>query len=178
MTTELAESKASGRRATVTNVEKKLGVTHATFYRNYGDLIEWFKAQLAAPRDAAVTEKGTTKREDDLGRLRRENTDLRTQVRIYAEAIRQLTLDKAALEDRLQALEGVTSLDQRRRHPTNNDEAAQGSTASASRQAGRMTPAIPCSTEGLRVLPEARTPEDHGRGRQMGRRFPADHAGA
>ncbi|MEU2620211.1 hypothetical protein ABZ642_19120 [Streptomyces sp. NPDC007157] len=115
MTAELAESEASGRRAAVINVEKQLGITHATFYRNYPDLIEWFKAQLVARRQEAVTEKDTNKREDDLARLRRENTDLRKQVRIYAEAIRQLTLDKAELEDRVQALEGVTSLDQHRR---------------------------------------------------------------
>ncbi|MEV0537630.1 hypothetical protein [Kitasatospora sp. NPDC050463] len=115
METELDESKTTGRRATVTNVEKQLGVTHTTFYRNYPDLIEWFKAQLAARRTAAVTEKDTTKREDDLDRLRRENTDLRKQVRIYAEAIRQLTLDKAALEDKLQSRDGLASLDERRR---------------------------------------------------------------
>ncbi|MFD3612609.1 hypothetical protein ACFWXA_31995 [Streptomyces atroolivaceus] len=118
MTAELTGSEAIGRRATVTNIERQLGVTHATFYRNYPDLIEWFKAQIAARRDEAVTEKDTTKREDDLARLRRENTDLRKQVRIYAEAIRQLTLDKAALEDKVQSLAGITSLDERRRRQT------------------------------------------------------------
>lgn len=115
MTAELADSEANGRRATISNIESQLGVTHATFYRNYPDLIEWFKAQLAARRGEAVTEKSTTKREDDMARLRRENTDLRRQVRIYAEAVRQLTLDKAVLEDKLQSYEGVTSLTERRR---------------------------------------------------------------
>ncbi|WP_338484237.1 hypothetical protein VM636_08445 [Streptomyces sp. SCSIO 75703] len=118
MTAELDESEASGRRATASNVEKQLGVTHATFYRNYPDLIEWFKVQLVARRQEVVTEKGTSKREDDLDRLRRENTDLRKQVRIYAEAIRQLTLDKAALEDTVQSLAGIASLDDRRRRQT------------------------------------------------------------
>ncbi|MFE5587209.1 hypothetical protein [Kitasatospora sp. NPDC056531] len=51
-------------------------------------------------------------------RVRRENSDLRKLVRIYAEAIRQLTIDKAALEDELQALNGVTVLTARRRHET------------------------------------------------------------
>ncbi|WMX44834.1 hypothetical protein RGF97_08170 [Streptomyces roseicoloratus] len=115
MAAELADSETTGRRATVTNIERRLGVTHATFYRNFPDLIQWFQGQLAIRRDEAVTEKDTTKREDDLARLRRENTDLRKQVKIYAEAIRQLTLDKAALEDKLQSLEGVTDLDERRR---------------------------------------------------------------
>ncbi|MFK4155743.1 hypothetical protein ACI2LV_27685 [Streptomyces fungicidicus] len=115
MEAELDESKALGRRATVSNVEKRLGVTHATFYRNYPDQIDWFKSRLDARRQAAAAAKDTPKREDDLARLRRENTDLRKQVRIYAEAIRQLTLEKMALEDKLEALEGITSLDERRR---------------------------------------------------------------
>ncbi|MFB6676437.1 hypothetical protein ACFCWG_29240 [Streptomyces sp. NPDC056390] len=67
MTGELADAEATGRRATVTvtvtNIERQLGVTHAAFYRNYPDLIESFKAQLAARRDEAVTEKDATKRE-------------------------------------------------------------------------------------------------------------------
>ncbi|MFE0778853.1 hypothetical protein [Streptomyces sp. NPDC058861] len=115
MEAELDESHDLGRRATVSKVEKRLGVTHATFYRNYPDQIDWFKSQLDARRQATVTVKDTAKREDDLARLRRENTDLRKQVRIYAEAIRQLTLDKATLEDKMQALEGIASLDEHRR---------------------------------------------------------------
>ncbi|QKW52668.1 hypothetical protein [Streptomyces buecherae] len=115
METELHESQALGRRATVSSVEKQLGITHATFYRNYPDQIEWFKSQLDARRQAGTTAKDTTKREDDLARLRRENTDFRKQLRIYAEAIRQLTMDKAALEDQVQSLAGITNLDERRR---------------------------------------------------------------
>ncbi|MFE6155518.1 hypothetical protein [Streptomyces sp. NPDC057889] len=115
MVAALAESEITGRRATVTAVERQLGVTHATFYRNFPDLIEWFKGQLASRHDQAVADKDTTKREDDLARLRRENTDLRKQVKIYAEAIRQLTLDKSSLEDKLQNFEGITSLAERRR---------------------------------------------------------------
>ncbi|MFD5556791.1 hypothetical protein ACFWIA_23480, partial [Streptomyces sp. NPDC127068] len=84
-------------------------------YLSYPDQIEWFKSQLDARRQAGTTAKDTTKREDDLARLRRENTDLRKQLRIYAEAMRQLTMDKAALEEQVQSLAGITSLDERRR---------------------------------------------------------------
>ncbi|MFD5430495.1 hypothetical protein, partial [Streptomyces sp. NPDC127084] len=97
----------TGRRATATSVERQLGVTYATFYRDFPDLIEWFKGQLAAWRDKAGAEKDTAKREDDLARLRRENTDLHKQARIYAEAIRQLTLGKAILEDISRASRGA-----------------------------------------------------------------------
>ncbi|MEU4302892.1 hypothetical protein [Kitasatospora aureofaciens] len=115
METELAESKAVGRRATVTNVEKRLRVTHATFYRNYPELIAWFKSRLADRHRSATAPKNSARPDDETARLRRENSDLRKLVRIYAEAIRQLTVDKAALEDELEALSGVTSLTERRR---------------------------------------------------------------
>ncbi|MFF2148655.1 hypothetical protein [Kitasatospora sp. NPDC058190] len=116
MESELADSEAAGRRATVTNVEKRLGVTHATFYRNYPDLITWFKNRLADRHRSATTPKNSARADDETARLRRENSDLRKLVRIYAEAIRQLTIDKAVLEDELHALSGVTSLTERRLH--------------------------------------------------------------
>ena len=43
-------------------------------------------------------------------RLRRENEDLRRLVKIYAEAIRQLTLDHHELQARLNTAAGVTIL--------------------------------------------------------------------
>ncbi|WP_380286537.1 hypothetical protein [Kitasatospora purpeofusca] len=115
MESELAESEAAGRRATITNVEKRLGVTHATFYRNYPEPITWFTTRLADRHRPTTTPKNSARADDENARLRRENSDLRKLVRIYAEAIRQLTVDKAALEDELQALGGVTSLIERRR---------------------------------------------------------------
>ncbi|MFH8387112.1 hypothetical protein ACH4E7_40425 [Kitasatospora sp. NPDC018058] len=116
MESELAASEACGRRATVTGVEKRLGVPHATFYRNHPQSIAWFKSRLAGRHRPATAPKAGTRSDDEADRLRRENSDLRKLVRIYAEAIRQLTVDKAALEDELQALSGVTSLTERRLH--------------------------------------------------------------
>ncbi len=49
-----------------------------------------------------------------MARLRRENEDLRTLTKLYAEAIRQLTLDHAELEAKVNAQAGVTTLDARR----------------------------------------------------------------
>ena len=116
MNTELEEAKTSGRRPTVTNVEKRLGIPHATFYRNYAQQVEWFKAQLAARRENTKSEPGDIERDDGLARLRQENTDLRKQLRIYAEAIRQLTLDKATLEDQIQDNARIHRLEDRRRN--------------------------------------------------------------
>ncbi|MFD5463910.1 hypothetical protein ACFWIQ_13975 [Kitasatospora sp. NPDC127059] len=118
MEAELAGSEAVGRRATVTTVEKRLRVTHATFYRNYPELITWFETRLADRNRSATTPKNSARADDENARLRWENSDLPKLVRIYAEAIRQLTVDKAALEDELQALSGVTSLTERRLHNT------------------------------------------------------------
>ncbi len=47
-------------------------------------------------------------------RLRRENEDLRRLVKIYAESIRQLTLDQLGLEAKLNTAVGVTTLADRK----------------------------------------------------------------
>ncbi len=113
----LRASAETGRRPTITAVERRLDIAHPTFYRNYPELIEWFKQQRqdqTAPRQA---ERTATQRDPaaEMGRLRRENEDLRTLTKLYAEAIRQLTLDCAELEAKVNAQAGVTTLDARRR---------------------------------------------------------------
>jgi hypothetical protein len=77
----LAQAPAKGRRATVTAVERALGIPHATFDPD-----------------------------QVLQRLRRENEDLCRLVKIYAESIRQLTLDHLELEAKLNTAVGVTTL--------------------------------------------------------------------
>lgn len=113
----LRESAETGRRPTITAVERRLGITHATFYRNYADLIGWFKQQLQDQQAAGPRDTGAERRDPatEIVRLRRENEDLRALTKLYAEAIRQLTLDYAELEARVTAQAGVTTLDTRRR---------------------------------------------------------------
>jgi hypothetical protein len=109
----LAQAVQNGRRATVTAVERALGIPHATFDRNYRHLIDDFRQrgqqQAAAARQIAPVSAG-----NDPGqvvqRLRRENEDLRRLVKIYAESIRQLTLDQLELEAKLNAAASVTAL--------------------------------------------------------------------
>jgi hypothetical protein len=107
----------SGRRATVTAVERALGIPHATFDRNYRHLIDDFR-QRAQQQAAAARQTGPVSMGNDpdvvMQRLRRENEDLRRLVKIYAEAIRQLTLDHLELEAKLNTAVGVTTLADRR----------------------------------------------------------------
>jgi hypothetical protein len=109
----LAQAAQNGRRATVTAVEKALGIPHATFDRNYGHLIEDFR-QRARQQAGTATPAGPVSMGNDPGqvvqRLRRENEDLRRLVKIYAESIRQLTLDHLELEARLNTAASVTVL--------------------------------------------------------------------
>lgn len=114
----LHETAGTGRRATITAVERRLGVPHPTFYRNYPHLIDWFKQQVQDHR-AAPGPETTARRTDSsaqIAELRRENEDLRRRVRIYAEALRQLTLDHAQLQTKVIAQARVTDLDDHRRH--------------------------------------------------------------
>jgi hypothetical protein len=117
METVLAEAQDFGRHASVAAVERHLGIAHPTFYRNYPELIEWFKTQSSGLRQAR-TARGTVARTDEaeaLRRLRRENEDLRRTVKIYAEKIRQLSLENEGLRAVANARSGVADLQDRRR---------------------------------------------------------------
>ncbi|WKX06888.1 hypothetical protein [Streptomyces sp. NL15-2K] len=113
----LREAADADRHATITAVERRLGVAHPTFYRNFPHLITWFKQQQAAsqltPEEPAVPNSRLST--DKIADLRRENRNLRATVKVYAEALRQLTLDYAELETRLEHRAGVINLAPRRR---------------------------------------------------------------
>lgn len=113
----LAQAAQNGRRATVTAVEKALGIPHATFDRNYRHLIEDFRQRAQQQATARLARPVSTRNDPGqvLRGLRRENKDLRRLVKIYAESIRQLTLDQLGLEAKLNAAVGVTALTDRRR---------------------------------------------------------------
>ncbi|WP_370666360.1 hypothetical protein [Streptomyces sp. IBSBF 2507] len=96
----LEEAANSRRRPTVAAIERRLGIPHATFHRNYVDLIDThFRPRISAPRAAMPTDRpqAAEAKEDNLRRLRQENTDLRRTLALYEEAIRQLSLENHAL---------------------------------------------------------------------------------
>lgn len=109
----LAQAAETGRKATVTAVERALGIPHATFDRNYRHLIEDFR-QRASDQSATAKQASAISSGKDpnrvIQRLRRENEDLRRLVKIYAESIRQLTLDHLELQAKLNASAGITTL--------------------------------------------------------------------
>jgi hypothetical protein len=113
----LAQAAGTGRQATVTAVEQALGIPPATFDRNYRHLIDDFR-QRAQQQAATARRTGPVRAGDDsdqvMRRLRRENEDLRRLVKIYAESIRQLTLDHLELEAKLNAAVSVTTIANRR----------------------------------------------------------------
>lgn len=114
----LAEAAENGRKATVTAVERALGIPHATFDRTYRHLIDDFRQRA---QDQSATAKPTREvssgKDPDqvIQRLRRENEDLRRLVKIYAESIRQLTLDHLELQAKLNATASITTLPTRRK---------------------------------------------------------------
>jgi hypothetical protein len=109
----LAQAAETGRKATVTAVERALGVPHATFDRNYRHLIDDFRRRA---HDQASTVKqaraisGGKDPDQVIQRLRGENEDLRRLVKIYAESIRQLTLDQLELHAKLNASASIATL--------------------------------------------------------------------
>ena len=114
----LAEAAAHGHKATVTAVERALDIPHATFDRNYRHLIEGFRQRAREqPTTTNQTLNASASNAPDqvIQRLRRENEDLRRLVNIYAESIRQLTLDNLDLETKLNAAANITTLRSRER---------------------------------------------------------------
>ncbi|MFC8201663.1 hypothetical protein ACFUTV_40735 [Streptomyces sp. NPDC057298] len=96
--TVLDQAAATGRRPTVTAIERHLGIPHATFYRDYSDLIDThFRPRIPEAGPPAPGEATSERTETNLHRLRQENTDLRRTLALCEEAIRQLTLENAAL---------------------------------------------------------------------------------
>ncbi|KJS53497.1 hypothetical protein VM98_24915 [Streptomyces rubellomurinus subsp. indigoferus] len=117
----LRESQDAGRRPTVSAVERRLAVKHATFYRNFPHLIDWFKNQLAERDQAPETESAGEQRKSPaevIADLRRENTQLRRTVAVYAEALRQLTLDYEESRSQVHQTAAVTDLASRRAQRT------------------------------------------------------------
>ncbi|MFE9000606.1 hypothetical protein ACFYOY_00415 [Streptomyces sp. NPDC007875] len=109
----LREAHENGRRATITAVERRLDVKHATFYRNFPGLITWFQEQADAQRNALKPEQDIERKnapEGTIADLRRENTQLRRTLVIYAEALRQLTLDYEEVRSHVQQSAEVTDL--------------------------------------------------------------------
>ncbi|SBT89349.1 hypothetical protein GA0115233_1008122 [Streptomyces sp. DI166] len=108
------EAQEAGRHPTITAVEKRLDIKHATFYRNYPHLIATFKERADALRNAPCEPASDSEQkktsEDTIAGLRREVTQLRRTVAIYAEALRQLTLDYEEMRCQVQQSSQVTDL--------------------------------------------------------------------
>ena len=115
MATVLKESEEAGRHPRISAVEKRLGIPHATFYRNYPHLIEEFKLHTAERRKSTVVAVDLPPTPaETIARLRREKEDGLRTIALYAERIRQLTVENDELQARVQRLEGVTVLGARR----------------------------------------------------------------
>lgn len=106
-------SEHTGKRPTIADVERKLGMAHATFCRHFTALTDtYFKPRAAELRKRPIdtTSAGAETIQQVMQRLRQENTDLRKLVQLYAEQIRQLTLDRHDLTVQVQQLSGVTRI--------------------------------------------------------------------
>ncbi|WP_424534410.1 hypothetical protein ACOZ38_29485 [Sphaerisporangium viridialbum] len=106
----LTQSAETGRAPTITAVERRLGIRHATFYRHYQHQITgYFHPRAQRTRPPAADDPGNNVPEtaqQTLQRVRQENTELRKLVQIYAETIRQLTVDHTALSAELDKSRG------------------------------------------------------------------------
>ncbi|MDH6455312.1 MULTISPECIES: hypothetical protein [unclassified Streptomyces] len=92
--TDTVKSAVTGRRPTITPVERHLGIPQATFHRHYKELIDThFRLRVSRPGQPATPDEKTSERtEANLHRLRQEDTDLGRTLPLYEDDIRDLTL--------------------------------------------------------------------------------------
>ncbi|MFI6031605.1 hypothetical protein [Amycolatopsis magusensis] len=112
----LADARAAGRHPTVSAVERALDIRHATFYRNYRDLITGYFQPPGGRGRPRLCRTGAH-RGGNAGRHRAENAEFRKLVQVYEEAIRQLTLTNNDLREKLNVAAKVTALPPRERRP-------------------------------------------------------------
>ena len=115
----LGEARAAGRRATVTALAERAGMTRPTLYRNHPGLIADFLGRAAEQHRATVPRESANQQlRDKLARLRRENEDLRRHLAIYEDHIRRLVTENTQLRHELSDLGGVSNLSSyRQRRP-------------------------------------------------------------
>jgi AcrR family transcriptional regulator len=107
----LAEARRAGRRATVTALAEKVGMTRPTLYRNHPGLVADFLERATDLHRAAPPRRTANQQlQNKLSRLRQENKDLRRHVAIYEDHIRRLATDNARLREELGQRSGVSDL--------------------------------------------------------------------
>lgn len=106
----LSEAAAISRQPTIAAVERRLGITHPTFYRHYSDLINEYFRPRATRHIRAVERVSSVEHDTTERRLRQEIADLRKTIGLYGEAIRQLALENDALRTQLDEAGNITNL--------------------------------------------------------------------
>lgn len=109
----LAEAASAGRRATVVELARRIGLSNTTFWRHYPSVA----AELAhAARQTPRTDGGTTghsparEKDSPLAELRRDNRALREHLDLAAASIARLTLENQRLRQELEDAHGVQAL--------------------------------------------------------------------
>lgn len=109
--TILAEATAAGKRATVTALAQRAGMTRPTLYRNHPGLVTDFLDRAAEQHRAAPPRRTANQQlQNKLSRLRQENEDLRRHVALYEDHIRRLATENAQLREELVRLGNVGDL--------------------------------------------------------------------
>jgi len=108
-----AEAAGDGAAVSVLGLARRLGISNATFWRNYREIAtEIRRAPAPAPQPAAGGPAARDPRlEDHNSRLRRERDQLAGQLQAALAHLRRLATDNARLRGELEAARGVSRID-------------------------------------------------------------------
>jgi hypothetical protein len=108
-----AEADAGATRVSVLGLARRLGMSNATFWRNYREIaIEIRQAPETPGKPARVSQQGNeAKLADRNASLRRERDTLAGQLEAALAHLRRLIMDNARLREELEAARSVSHLD-------------------------------------------------------------------
>ena len=106
-----AEAAEGGAAVSVLGLARRLGISNATFWRNFREIAtEIRQAPATKPAAEGPTARGPGLEEQN-SRLRRERDHLAGQLQAALAHLRRLTTDNARLHGELEAARGVSRID-------------------------------------------------------------------
>jgi transposase-like protein len=108
-----AEADAGTTRVSVLGLARRLGMSNATFWRNYREIATEIRQAPETPgKPARVSQPGNeAKLASQNASLRRERDALAGQLEAALAHLRRLTMDNARLREELEAARAVSHLD-------------------------------------------------------------------
>jgi AcrR family transcriptional regulator len=110
------ETEAAGKRPTVSELARRLGLTNATFWRHFPEIAADIAADIAALRRStrAARPEPADSHAARIAALTRDNQDLRANLALAIANIQRLTVENQQLREKLEQQTKIVHIPTRR----------------------------------------------------------------